>query len=626
LEEELRAHQAEVQAQNEELRISRNKIEQAFHHYADLYEQAPIGYVTLDRQGLIVEANSMAISMLGVERPLLVGTPFAVRVSAGDRKTFRSHCQAVFQSQSRQSCRLQLAPQGSDAPLYAQLESMFVCDYRGQARCRTSVIDVTERAKTEQAMQQLAAIVECSGDAIIGKTLDGMIVSWNRGAERTYGYSAREAIGRSISMLWPPDHAGELLDMLQRLKRGERIEHFETIHRRKDTAPIDISLMVSPVRNDRGVITGASAIARDMRDVTERKRAQQELAARETQLKEAQRLAHVGSWNWDLTTNAIIWSEELYRIYGLNPKEFAPTHEALLQRVHPDDRPRVRAMREGAVTKRQAFGIEYRVIRPDGSVRFIQSRGRIVLDESGKPLRLFGMAQDITERKQAEEDLRQLSGRLLQMQDQERRHIARELHDTTGQNLSALGLNLALLRQLLPNLEARPAKALSESLALVEQCSQEIRTLSYLLHPPTLDEVGLSSALRWYVDGFIKRSGIRMQMDLPKNLVRLPKDHETALFRIVQESLTNIHRHSGSQTASIRLGQRRTQLTLEIRDEGRGPPPDMVDPEGKVVGPVGVGISGMRERVRQLNGELKIEPAPRGCVVKVVLPLPEPSR
>jgi signal transduction histidine kinase len=223
----------------------------------------------------------------------------------------------------------------------------------------------------------------------------------------------------------------------------------------------------------------------------------------------------------------------------------------------------------------------------------------------------------------ANRNLRELSARLLQLQDEERRRIARELHDSVGQMLAALNMNLSAVRVDVERL-AKTAGALADSENLVQQMSTEVRTISHLLHPPLLDEAGLSSALRWYVDGFAVRSKIKLDLDLPDDFRRLPGESETAIFRVVQECLTNIHRHSGSPIARIRLRQRDHQVIVEIEDKGQGIPPEKQQ-EMTSSGAPGVGIRGMRERLRQLGGTLEIHSNLSGTVVVVKLPFADPS-
>lgn len=235
------------------------------------------------------------------------------------------------------------------------------------------------------------------------------------------------------------------------------------------------------------------------------------------------------------------------------------------------------------------------------------------------------LEQTVTERTAdldaVNQNLRDLSGRLLQMQDDERRRIARELHDSVGQMLAALSMNLSSVQSEMERL-TKTAAILIDSESLVQQMSTEVRTISHLLHPPLLDEAGLSSALRWYVDGFAQRSGIKVELDMPDNFGRLPSDLETAVFRVAQECLTNIHRHSGSAVAKIRVRQRDEQLWLDIEDKGRGIPQHKLE-EMASTGTPGVGIRGMQERLRQLDGKLAIESNQNGTSVRVRLPMAE---
>jgi signal transduction histidine kinase len=221
------------------------------------------------------------------------------------------------------------------------------------------------------------------------------------------------------------------------------------------------------------------------------------------------------------------------------------------------------------------------------------------------------------ELQEAEEKLRKLSNRLLQLRDEERRQIARELHDSSGQNLVALSINLSMLQAQAESWGPKAVKGLNDSLSLVKTVLQEVRTISYLLHPPLLDDAGLESALRWFVDGFVERSNIAVTLELPPDLGRLPMEVETALFRVVQESLTNIHRHSGSVSASIRVVREQTKIRLEISDKGRGMSPNLHLSESRP----GVGISGMQERLRQLGGQLQIHSGSEGTTVIAELPL-----
>jgi signal transduction histidine kinase len=219
----------------------------------------------------------------------------------------------------------------------------------------------------------------------------------------------------------------------------------------------------------------------------------------------------------------------------------------------------------------------------------------------------------------ANENLRELSGRLQQLRDDERRRIARELHDSVGQLLAALGMNLAVVQCQADKLDAAGVRAVSENAAMVEQISREIRTISHLLHPPLLDAAGLASALRWYVDGFSERSKIKVDLQIPNEFRRMSDELEIAIFRMVQECLTNIHRHSGGNSAEIRAHEENGQFFIEVRDQGKGIPVE-VQVQLSSSGRTGVGFRGMRERLRQLGGTLEIRSDGAGTVVTARVP------
>ena len=212
--------------------------------------------------------------------------------------------------------------------------------------------------------------------------------------------------------------------------------------------------------------------------------------------------------------------------------------------------------------------------------------------------------------------LRQLSARLLTLQDSERRRIARELHDCLGQYLVALKLNVDMLRQ-----SPAQEELWSESEELMQRCIAEVRTLSYLLYPPTMDAAGLSSAARWYVEGFSQRSGIQVALHAPKHLTRLPEVIELTLFRAMQEGLTNVHRHSGGSKAEIFIQQSDAQIALEIRDNGSGMKPDLLNRFRTTGAGMGIGLTSMCERVRDLGGTLQVDSDASGSSVRITIPL-----
>jgi signal transduction histidine kinase len=234
-------------------------------------------------------------------------------------------------------------------------------------------------------------------------------------------------------------------------------------------------------------------------------------------------------------------------------------------------------------------------------------------------------AQRTVELKEASQSLGELTARLLKLQDEERRRIARELHDSVGQTLAALSMNLSTIGGDIARL-AKTASAVTDSVALVADMSADIRTTSYLLHPPLLDEAGLASALRWYIEGFAERSQIRVDLKFPDDFGRLPRDLETAIFRVVQECLTNIHRHSESRVARVHVASSGGDVRIEVQDQGKGIAPEK-QLEIMSTGLPGVGVRGMRERLRQLGGSLEVKSAGegQGTVVVALLPVADTS-
>jgi two-component system, NarL family, sensor kinase len=217
-------------------------------------------------------------------------------------------------------------------------------------------------------------------------------------------------------------------------------------------------------------------------------------------------------------------------------------------------------------------------------------------------------------------ELQQLTQRLLRVQDEERRKVARDLHDTTGQTLAALKISVSMLQELCEQLPGAVALA-SEVSQLADQAIEEIRTMSYLLHPPLLDEVGFACAAEWYIEGFAKRSGINVKADLAKSNGLLPKRVEVALFRVLQECLTNIHRHSGASDASIRFQHDTETVILDVRDFGKGIPGERLRLLHSVTADAGVGLAGMRERLNELNGTLEIQSDAGGTRMRATVPL-----
>jgi len=497
------------------------------------------------------------------------------------------------------------------------------------------------RQRADRAGVLLASIVESSDDAIISKTLDGIITSWNQGAERLFGYSEDEALGQPITLIMPRDRLDEETRIIESLRRGERIEHFETIRRRKDGSLVAISLTVSPLRDSSGKVVGASKVARDIGGRLRTERA----------LAEQARLLN-------LTNDAVIirdtsdrityWNRGASEMYGYSSEEaIGSVSHDLFQTVFPEPLDVI----EATLKRCGRWSGELVHKRKDGRELIAASRWALDRDSAGSPLFVLETNNDITRQRLSERALREseeqlrilndsleakvrqrtrelerrsaevfeLSIRLLSVQDEERRHIARELHDTAGQTMTVLNMKMQRLlqkiKQTAPELTSEPEVIQG----LLDKLNQDIRTTSYLLHPPLLDESGLAAALPWYVRGLSERGGIDIRLSIAENLGRLPQAMELVIFRLIQECLTNVHRHSGSKTALIRIGRDEGQIRIEVADQGKGISRERL--AEIQAGGTGVGIRGMRERVRQLNGEMEIESNGSGTTIAAIFTL-----
>jgi PAS domain S-box-containing protein len=486
---------------------------------------------------------------------------------------------------------------------------------------------MVERSLADQDLRtrerRWRSIFDNSAIGIAVSTLGGRFVVTNRAYQALVGYSGEEL----EQMTWVElTHEDDRMENLQRAAELSSDEiQVEKRYRRRDGRIIWVRATSSVISEGEGMGPLRMAL---IEDITDRKRAEDALRGSEARLAEAQRIGHTGSWVFNHETGALLWSDEMFRICGFDPAAGPPTCQMVFERIHPDDAARAGESIRQAIQEGRDFEGEYRLLIPGDGFVDLHYLGHPVVTAAGEPVEFVGTMTDITARKRAEErlqdsltEVRRLAARQMQAQDEERRRIARELHETTAQDLAALKMNLVALDRSGALSRERDRALLEESAALAERSMNDIRTLSYLLHPPFLDEVGLTSALRWFANGFAKRSGVEVHLDLPDEFGRFPQEIETTLFRMVQECLINIHRHAHSRAAAIRLRMEPGQLVIEVQDWGRGMPRDARVEHAVDGGAMGVGIAGMRERMKQLGGELEIRSGAQGTTVRALLPL-----
>ena len=321
----------------------------------------------------------------------------------------------------------------------------------------------------------------------------------------------------------------------------------------------------------------------------------------------------------DLTGNILAWNPSAERIYGW--KETEAIGKPLLELVKAE-LPRPLAQIENILRREGYWEYELKAATRQGAQIIVASRWTAWRNQTGAPIGRLHLDSEVTKLKRIESQLRVVSGHLLNLRDEERRKLGRDLHDSAGQLLSMAKLNLSLAGEHFQTINPRAAAYIEECSKLIDQALSEVRTISYLLHPPLLEELGLTGVLPWYISGFSERSRIKVSLDLPKEMGRLPRELELGLFRILQECLTNVHRHSNSSTASISLSFANKQVRLKIEDQGQGMTATKTE-SGDQGRTAGVGLSGIRERVSNLGGHMQIRSGDWGTAVEVVFPSAE---
>jgi hypothetical protein len=478
----------------------------------------------------------------------------------------------------------------------------------------------------EQWMRELVAIVESSDDAIIGKTLEGIVTSWNQGAERLLGYSAEEMIGQSVLRLIPEDRLEEETQILARLRRGERVDHYETIRRRKDGRLVDVSLSISPIRDGSGRLIGASKIARD---ITDRKRAERGLREGQARFESVINSAMDAIIGIDEAQRVVLFNAAAERMFG------CASTEALGQTLDQFIPARLRSAHRAHVRAFGTTGVTSRAMGRLGELAALRSDGReFPIEASISQTEIAGaklftvILRDITERKHAEEalsrsegQLRALAARLQRAREEEAIRIARELHDQLGRCLTAIKMDITFLEQMASGQPtAETFRSISEKTQLMLEAIDEtvrvVRKISTELRPGILDDFGLAAAIEWQAKDFQKRSGVACVIGVPEEDPKLSREQATALFRIFQEIITNVARHSKAGKVWVHLEVQDGMVALEVEDNGVGISPDAL---GR---PEALGLLGMRERAAVFGGYVEIAGIPgKGTTVVVRMPI-----
>jgi PAS domain S-box-containing protein len=577
-----------------------------------IVESAMDAIIAVDEDQRVIVFNSAAEQMFGCQAHDAIGAHVArfipERFRAAHEADIRHLAETGVTNRAARGALCGLRATGEEFPIEASVSQT---EAGGKKLFTVIIRDTTERKQAEEARFRHAAIVESSDDAIMSLDLNGVITSWNAGAQRMYGYTESEALGRKGTMIIPPELREEEAKVLQRLRTGEKVEHHETVRLSKEGKRIDVSLTISPLRDSTGNIFGVSKIARD---ITLSKKA--EAALRESE----ERFRHVAN-----AAPVMIWMsgpDKLCTYFNQTWLNFTgrPLHAELgngwAQGVHPDDLEGCLKTYVSSFDRREIFEMEYRLRRHDGEYRWVFDRGAPRFTSDGSFAGYIGSCIDVTERKLAEEALSSVSRKLIEAHEEERTWIAREMHDDFNQRIALLKVNLDRLKQGLPASAVEIHKGIEEASEQVSNLGSEIQALSHRLHSSKLEYLGLETAAASFCRELSEEHGADVEFHSESVPKHLPQEIALCLFRVLQESLQNALKHSGSKRCEVSLKGTANKIELTVRDSGVG-----FDLE-EAITKHGLGLISMKERLKLVQGELFVDSLfAQGTVIRATVPL-----
>ena len=482
-------------------------------------------------------------------------------------------------------------------------------------------LDISDRKQAEDAVREIEKryrrIVETTNEGVwlLDSKLHTAYV--NRQMAEMLGYEPREMVGQSVFDSYFPEDVEYKKQLLKRRQQGVR-EQFEERLRQKDGSELWVRMAAIPFFKENGEFDGALAM---VSDITERKRAEEALRESEARLRLAAQVGKMYAYEWDVATDKVVRSEECMSVLGSNDQPKHLTRQQLLSSVYPDDRALFVGSVDQLTPDNPTTRISYRVLRPDGSLVWLEKNARAFFDEKGRMLRMIGMVADITERKGAEEALTSARRRLIEAQEQERARIARELHDHTNQRLALLAIGIEELKNDIPNQTAQVRARVDELREQTLEISADVQALSHQLHSSKLDYVGLLAATQGFCKEFSEQQKLKIGFeshDLPSPV---PPDVSLCLFRVLQEALHNAAKHSGAKEFEVELWGTPDEIHLTVSDSGAG-----FELEAARLGP-GLGLTSMQERMQLLKGSLSIESRRDvGTTIHARVPLRRESR
>lgn len=578
---------------------------------AAIANATPAGLYVINDQGFFVYVNPASEALSGYSREELLGMSF-LGVMHPD---FHHEARQIWQARLRGDA----VPVRRETKMLTKSGEVRWVDFTvtpmsaGGERCWLgTVIDITDRkmaqARLSESEARIRNIFDQASDGIFLLSAENRYLDANGHGVEMLGYTKEELLHMTVADVLAPNERPRLAVEPQEMMAGKpHLAEWE--HLRKDGSTFHAEVRARRL-NDQTYF----AIVHDL---TARKQAEAQLRAHELQLRLFVEHSPAAIAMFDREMRYLVVSRRWLADYDISQKNIIGMSH---YEVFPDLPERWKQIHQRCLSGEVETCEEDPFPRADGSTDWVQWEVHPWRTVEGHIGGIIIFSELITVRKRTEQELRALTGQLLRAQEEERQRLARELHDGLAQGAAAVAVNLSRVMKSAAMLDEPAAKALANAQELIATCSREIRTTAHLLYPPLLDELGLVAAIRSYAQGFAERSNISVDLALPGKMERLPRDAEVALFRVVQESLGNIQRHSGSASCRIRVQQQGGKTNLEVSDSGCGVPPEVLAPQPGELGKVGVGIRGMRERLRQLGGSLEIISGSEGTTVLASLP------
>jgi len=605
-----RKTELELVSSNERLRSAMDRLE-------GVVSSAMDAIIAVDARQSIVVFNAAAEKMFGSQAQDAIGKPVSQFIP---QRFHLAQAEHTSFGQTGISNRAMggldglwgLRTNGQEFPIEASVSAAG----RGDKELFTVIIrDISERKEAEETRFRHAAIVESTDDAIISLDLDGLILSWNIGAQRMYGYSQTEVLGRPLSIIIPTELQEQELSLLQEVRAGRGIEHYETVRLTKDGKRIDVSLTISPLRDWTGKIVGAAKIARD---ITLSKQAEATLRESEERFRLVANKAPVMIWMSGPDKLCTYFNQFWLNFTGRS------IHEELgngwLEDVHQEDLKAWADTYGKAFDQRESYEIKYRLRRHDGEYRWIFNQGLPRFDAHGSFAGYIGSCIDITDHKLAEEALAEMGRRLIEAHEEERTWIARELHDDVNQRIALLAVQLGHWAQDPPNSRIEITDHIHHVRKDLSELGNDIQALSHRLHSSKLEYLGIAPSAKSFCTELSERQKVEIAFRHEGIPHSLPKEISLCLFRVLQEALQNAVKYSGERRFSVELLGTSGEIELTVHDEGVG------FDQQHAFNHHGLGLISMRERLKLVGGEFSIRSKPgHGTTIRARVPFPAAS-